>query len=131
MVPKSFFRRSSVLFLLGSGLALAACGGGDSAPADTLPAGLDFTVTNVPSLRFDAADYTAPAGEISVGFANEDSVRHSLIIAQDGTKIPNFKLVTGKKGDAVVGTIKLDAGVYQLLCDVPGHQNMKATLTVS
>jgi plastocyanin len=112
-------------------VTLGACGGGDSAPTDTLPAEVGLTVTAVPSIRWDAADYTASAGDVLVGLVNEDSVRHTLIIAKDGTKIPDFKLVTGKKGDVDSGNITLEAGTYQLLCDVPGHQNMKATLTVS
>jgi len=29
-----------------------------------------------------------------------------------------------------LGTINLPAGTYLLLCTVPGHQNMKADLTV-
>lgn len=120
-----------MILALTTGVALAACGGGDSAPADTLPAGVGLTVTAVPSIRWDAADYTASAGEVTVGLVNEDSVRHTLIIAKDGTKIPDFKLEAGKKGVVDSGTITLEAGSYTLLCDVPGHQNMKATLTVS
>ena len=110
----------------------AACGGGgDSGPAATLPANVGLAVKAVPSIRFDAKSYTATAGEVTVGYANEDSVRHTLIIAKDGTKVPNFKLVVGKKGAVDSGTVTLEAGEYTLLCDVPGHQNMKATLTVS
>lgn len=131
MTPRTFFRRKLVIFALASGMALAACGGGSSAPADTLPAGVGLTVTAVPSIRWDATDYTATAGEVLVGLVNEDSVRHTLIIAKDGTKIPDFKLETGKKGAVDSGTITLEAGSYTLLCDVPGHQNMKATLNVS
>lgn len=131
MTPRTFFRRKLVIFALTSGTALAACGGGSSAPADTLPVGIGLTVTAVPSIRWDATDYTATAGEVVVGLVNEDSVRHTLIIAKDGKKIPNFKLEVGKKGAVDSGTITLESGNYTLLCDVPGHQNMKATLTVS
>lgn len=131
MTPHKLLRRRLVILALTTGVALAACGGGDSAPADTLPAGVGLTVTAVPSIRWDAADYTASAGEVTVGLVNEDSVRHTLIIAKDGTKIPDFKLEAGKKGAVDSGTITLEAGSYTLLCDVPGHQNMKATLTVS
>lgn len=131
MTPHKLLRRRLVILALTTGVALAACGGGDSAPADTLPAGVGLTVTAVPSIRWDAADYTASAGEVTVGLVNEDSVRHTLIIAKDGTKIPDFKLEAGKKGVVDSGTITLEAGSYTLLCDVPGHQNMKATLTVS
>jgi plastocyanin len=131
MTPQKFLRRSASALAVVAAVTLGACGGGDSAPADTLPAEVGLTVTAVPSIRWDAADYTASAGDVLVGLVNEDSVRHTLIIAKDGTKIPDFKLVTGKKGDVDSGNITLEAGTYQLLCDVPGHQNMKATLTVS
>lgn len=131
MTPHKLLRRRLVILALTTGVTLAACGGGDSAPADTLPPGVGLTVTAVPSIRWDAADYTASAGEITVGLVNEDSVRHTLIIAKDGTKVPDFKLEVGKKGAVDSGTIALEAGSYALLCDVPGHQNMKATLTVS
>ena len=85
----------------------------------------------VPSLRFDAKTYgPVSAGDVTIGYLNEDSVRHTLIIASGDTKVPNFKLVIGQKGSADSGTVTLEKGEYTLLCDVPGHSNMKATLTV-
>jgi plastocyanin len=111
---------------------LAACGGGGgtSAPAETLPAGA-LVVTAVPGLRFDAETYgPVTAGDIVFGYQNEDSIRHTLIIAKDDTKVPNFKLVIAKKGDVDSGSVTLDAGTYTLICDVPGHGNMRASLTV-
>ena len=131
MAPHKLFRSRLAIVALVATTALAACGSGDSAPADTLPTGVGLTVTAIPSIRWDAADYTAVAGDVLVGLVNEDSVRHTLIIAKDGTKIPDFKLEVGKKGSVDSGTITLAAGDYTLLCDVPGHQNMKANLTVS
>ena len=110
---------------------LASCGGGTSTPAETLPAKVDVQVNAVASLKFDKADYgTVKAGEVVFGYSNGDSVRHTLIIAKDNTKVPNFKLVIPQKGDNDSGTVTLEAGTYKLLCDVPGHSNMKATLTV-
>lgn len=127
MTPTKVLRRSlgTVVVALG----LAACGGA-SGPAPTLPANVGLAVKAVPSLRFDAASYTAKAGDIVVGYLNEDSVRHTLIIAKDGTKVANFKLIAPKKNSVDSATVNLAAGEYTLLCDVPGHQNMKATLTV-
>jgi plastocyanin len=118
--------------LLGASLvaAAAACGGGSSAPAETVPSGA-FVVKAVPTLRFDATEYgPIAAGEITFGYVNEDSVRHTLIIAKDDQKVPNFKLVINKKGDVDSGPVTLDAGTYTLICDVPGHNNLKATLVV-
>lgn len=111
--------------------ALSACGGGTSAPAQTVPTDAGLVVTAVKTIRFDASEYTATAGDIKVAYSNEDSVRHTLVVVKDGTKVPNFKLVVAQKGAVDVATVNLTAGSYTLICDVPGHQNMKATLTVS
>ena len=111
--------------------ALSACGGGSSAPAETIPADAGLVVKSVKSIRFDASEYSATAGEIKVAFSNEDTVRHTLLVVQDGVKVPDFKLVVPEKVALDVGNINLAAGSYTLICDVPGHQNMKATLTVS
>lgn len=110
---------------------LASCGGGgDTSPADTVPSDA-FVVKAVPSLRFDAAQYgPVPAGEVNFAYVNEDSVRHTLILAKDGTKVPNFKLEVVKDGDVDSGTVALDAGTYQVICDVPGHSAMVAELVV-
>lgn len=124
------FRPSRTALLALPLVALAACGG-SSAPAETLPANLSLTVTAVPSLKFDAASYgPVKAGEVSIGYVNKDNVRHTLIIAKDDTKVPAFKLVIAENGSVDSGTVTLEAGTYKLLCDVPGHSNMKATLTV-
>ena len=110
---------------------LAACGGGGtSAPTETLPAGA-LVITAVSGLRFDATTYgPVTAGEIVFGYKNEDSIRHTLILAKGDIKVPNFKLVVAKKGDVDSGPVNLDVGTYTLICDVPGHGNMKASLTV-
>jgi uncharacterized cupredoxin-like copper-binding protein len=39
-------------------------------------------------------------------------------------------LVVAKKGDVDSGPVTLDAGTYTIICDVPGHGNMRASLTV-
>ena len=111
--------------------ALSACGGGSSAPAETIPSDAGLIVKNVKSIRFDKSEYSAAAGNVKVVTVNEDTVRHTLLVVQDGVKLPNFKLVVAQEGAIDVGEINLAAGSYTLICDVPGHQNMKANLTVS
>jgi plastocyanin len=113
------------------GLALSACGGSSTdAPAETLPPDA-FVVTAVSGLKFDAETYgPIPAGDVQFGYLNEDSVRHTLILAKDGVKVPNFKLDVSKKGSIDSGVVTLEAGTYQVICDVPGHSNMRAVLTV-
>jgi plastocyanin len=110
---------------------LTACsGGGTSAPAETLLAGATV-VTAVSGLRFDAKTYgPVTAGPIVFGYKNEDSIRHTFILAKGDTKVPNFKLVVANNGSVDSGPVTLDAGTYTIICDVPGHSNMKATLTV-
>ena len=112
-------------------LLLSACGGsGTSEPTETVPAGA-LVVTAKSGLRFDAKEYgPVPAGEVLLGYQNEDSMRHTLIVAKGDEKVGTFKSVVGGLGDVDSGTISLDAGTYTLLCDVPGHSNMRATLTV-
>ena len=111
--------------------ALSACGGGTSAPAQTIPSDAGLIVKNVKSIRFDKSEYSAAAGNVKVVTVNEDTVRHTLLIIKVGVNVPNFKLVVAEEGAIDVGEINLAAGSYTLICDVPGHQNMKATLTVS
>ena len=124
-------RIRSSLLLAAPLTLLAACGGGSSTPAETLPADVGLLVKAVPSLKFDKTDYgTVKAGEIMFGYSNEDSVRHTLILAKDDQKVPNYKLVIGEKGDIDSGAVTLEPGKYVLICDVPGHSNMRAVLTV-
>ena len=119
-----------LLTLSATALLLTSCSSGTSAPTETLPMGATV-IRAVPSLRFDADTYgPISAGEVTFGYVNEDTVRHTLILAKGDTKVPNFKLVIGKKGDVDSGTVTLEKGEYTLICDVPGHANMKATLTV-
>jgi plastocyanin len=110
---------------------LSACGGGSSAPTETIPSDAGLIVRNVKSIRFDKSEYSAAAGDVKVVTVNEDTVRHTLLVVKDGVTIPNFKLVVPQEGAIDVGVINLAAGSYTLICDVPGHQNMKANLTVS
>ena len=111
-------------------VALGACSSSSSAPAETLPATIGLEVHAVSGLKFDKTSYEVVAGDITVGYINEDSIRHTLVVVQGDTKVSGFELKVNKKGDIDTGTVTLAAGSYILLCTVPGHQNMKADLTV-
>lgn len=112
-------------------LVISACGGSSaSKPTETVPAGA-LVVTAKSGLRLDKAEYgPVSAGDVTIGYVNDDSMRHTLIVAKGDEKVGTFKLIVVDKGDVDSGTIALEAGEYTLLCDVPGHSNMRATLTV-
>ena len=122
-------RRTSLALV--SFAVLAACGGGESAPETTVPAGVDLVVKAVPTIRWDASAYTAPAGEIDVFLANDDNVKHVLVVLQDDKVVGDLELVVAKRGDTAQGTITLEPGEYSIYCTVPGHGSMNSTLTVS
>lgn len=112
-------------------LFTTACGGGDSAAEITIPADADLVVKAVPTIRWDQSAYTAPAGEVKVFLANEDSVKHVLVIRQGDSIVGDLELVVNKRGDTDVGSIDLEPGVYSVYCTVPGHSSMNSTLTIS
>ena len=126
------FAQSSfaLLSLAAIGLILPACSSSSSAPAETLPVDIGLEVHAVPGLKFDKTSYEVGAGDITVGYINEDSIRHTLVVVQGDTKVSGFELKVNKKGDIDTGSVTLAAGNYILFCTVPGHQNMKADLTV-
>jgi plastocyanin len=108
---------------------VAACGGGGGT-ADTVPTDADVVVKATNSITFDQSEYTASAGEVLFAYQNDSSIRHTLIVVKDGEKVPDFKLIVNKKGEVDSGPVTLEAGNYTVICDVPGHSNMKATLTI-
>ena len=124
------FAKSSLLITTAIVATLSACGGSTTSSAPTTAITADLVVNAVSGLLLDQSQYTAVAGEISVAYVNKDTIRHTLVIAQDGNAISGFTLKVNQKGDVDTGTVKLAAGNYVLLCTVPGHQNMKADLTV-
>ena len=110
-------------------LALSACSSSTATP-ETLPATVDLEVRAVSGLKFDKSAYEATAGDIEIGYVNEDTIRHTLVVVDGDTKVGSFELQVNKRGATDFGSINLPAGNYVLLCTVPGHQSMKADLTV-
>lgn len=111
--------------------AVTACGGGDSTSETTVPADATLVVKAVPTIRWDKSAYTAPAGEVRVFLANDDNVKHVLVIRQDDNVVGDLELVVNKRGDTDDGSIELEPGVYSVYCIVPGHSGMNSTLTIS
>ena len=122
------FAKSS-LSAVAVAIALSACSSSTATP-ETLPATVDLEVRAVSGLKFDKAAYEATAGDIEIGYVNDDTIRHTLVVVEGDTKVGTLELQVNKRGDVDTGTINLPAGSYSVFCTVPGHQNMKADLTV-
>ena len=127
-----FLRPVTATVFAASLVALSSCGGSSSSTPDyTIPADADLVVKAIPSIRWDASEYTAAAGDIKVFLANDDSVKHVLMILEGDTVVGDLELVVNKKGDYDDGVITLLPGEYRIYCTIPGHGGMDSTLTVS
>jgi plastocyanin len=118
------------VLLVGAAAALVACGSDDSGTADTSPPA-DLEVTAGPGLTFGKDAFEAPAGTISVRLTDRDTQRHTLTFVRgDGTVVPGGELDVNKSGATDSGEYTFEPGTYKMICTVPGHESMKATLTV-
>ena len=101
-------------------------GGGYVEP--TGPAKATVAVEALFSTKFNATEYTAPAGIVQINYSG--ATGHTLAI-QD-PKFDGFLLKTATGGPKS-GKVKLTPGTYTLYCNVDSHEalGMKATLTVS
>jgi plastocyanin len=94
----------------------------------TGPAKGTVSVQAEPSIKFNATEFTAPAGIVQINYGG--ATGHTLAI-QD----PKFNgfLLTTDAGGPKTGKVELTPGKYTIYCTVPGHeaQGMKATITVS
>ena len=120
--------------LLAAGaLGLSACGGDDdsSSSGNTVAADVDLEVVALDGIRWEKDEYSVAAGSITAALRNASSLPHNLhFIDANGVENPTI-LEAPSKGDVDTGVYQLEAGTYTLICSVPGHSNMKATLTVS
>ena len=96
-----------------------------------MPTDAGLVVKAVASIRWDATEYTATSGDIKVFFANDDSVKHILVVLKDDLVVGDLELIVNKRGDFDEGLINLEAGEYRIYCTIPGHGGMNSTLTVS
>ena len=103
---------------------VVACGGDDDPEPTPAADGPTVTVKASNALKFDKAEYTTEAGDVTFVYENEGTTGHTLLIKE----VDGFKLAIG---DTDQGTVKLAAGTYTIFCDIAGHGSMKATVTVT
>ena len=113
-------------------LALTACGSGKDSAGSGTAATADVTVIAPGGLKYDMDAYTvAKDGEFGLQFQNKDNQSHSVSFRDaSGNKVGSRLLLA--PGQSKTEALKLPAGVYEMYCDVPGHEagGMKATFTV-
>jgi uncharacterized cupredoxin-like copper-binding protein len=115
-------------------LAFAGCGSDsdDSSSEETVPAGATV-VKAVEGIAWDATSYSATLtdGKINLVGENDSTLPHNLyVIAADGTELPDSVDLPRRGAEGVFSAVAA-AGTYTIICTIPGHNNMKAELTVS
>lgn len=108
------------VFVVGAGGSLIAA---VTTPSD-LAADGDIVVTAA-KIEFVPGDITAAAGSKGVWIENKDGIHHTFTIEELGVdlEIPALK----------AKRVEFDArtGTYEYICTIPGHENMRGTLTIS
>lgn len=110
--------------------ALSACGG-SSTPAGTAPAEADVVVRAVDGIAWNSKTYTATAGEVVIFGENNSSIAHNLYVLDSADKVVGDFIDLPKRGSNGSRQLDLAAGTYSIVCKIPGHNNMRSTLTVS
>lgn len=119
-----------LLALFGSLTIGAAEGEKEAKDGYEEPAGPPINTLEVdalPTLKFQADEFTAPAGINLIRYIDKGGV-HTLVIGAPWAA--GFKLKVPPDDE---GKIEMRPGTYQMWCDVPGHREagMEATLIVT
>ena len=122
-------RKRTLIITLVAALLLTGCTGGGRADAPP-PITTDQRVEMVARDNlFGPTEVRTKAGPTAFVLRNEGYVAHNLQVRDAaGKKLAESPLVTRGKSTHV--QVDLPPGAYQLICTVPGHADMKASLTV-
>jgi uncharacterized cupredoxin-like copper-binding protein len=121
------------------GIALVACGGGETAPQT-----VTMTVEGTDALQFSPTTLSVPAGaKVDLTFKNVGGVDHNFMVVPgnaDPLTVTDSSAIAGIKTDTINGgneaTITFTAppvGTYKYVCTTPGHAaaGMVGTMTVT
>ena len=125
-------RFRSLAILPFAALAVVACGSSSSGSGGTIPANAT-RIKAEEAITWDAKTYTATAvdGNVTISLTDESSLPHNLHLLDSDNVDVGIALNVEGKGDVHTDTVALKPGTYQVICTIPGHSNMKATLTVT
>ncbi len=113
-------------------VALVACSSGSDGGSGTVPAGATL-VKALDGITWDAKTYAATPvdGKVTISLRDESSLPHNLHLLDADNVDVGIGLDVEGRGDVHTDSVALEPGAYQVICTIPGHGNMKATLTVS
>ena len=114
-------------------LALVGCSsGGGSVSRGTVPAGATL-IKAEQAITWDAKTYTATPvdGKVTISLRNDSSLPHNLHLLDSNNVDAGIALDVEGHGDVRTASVALKPGIYKVICTIPGHGNMKATLTVA
>ncbi|TPW13769.1 MAG: hypothetical protein FD127_1816 [Acidimicrobiaceae bacterium] len=130
IIPPMRFRTIAVAGVAGI-LTLSACGAGSGSSSETVPADAALVVAAIEGINWDETEYATTGGSVKVAATNKSSLPHNLrLVDSTGAQLPNTFDIPSR-GDVAVDTVTLAPGTYTLICTIAGHNNMRATLTVS
>jgi plastocyanin len=117
-------RRSLIpAFLLAA--VLAGCTGQGDAAVEVPDTDADIAVVGTDTLRWEPMELRAEAGEISLSLTCQDGVNHNFVIDEVG------EIAECARGQTVEASFELEAGSYEYVCTIPGHdRTMRGQLTV-
>jgi plastocyanin len=126
-----------VLVMLAVALG-AGCGGDDddneaaTTNTTTQPAesgGGGAKTVSMKEYEFDPSDVTVKKGD-TVTVENKGNIAHNLTVERGSKKVAGTSTFLGGKSEKL--TVDVTPGKYQMVCTVPGHEQlgMKGTFTV-
>ncbi len=112
--------------LLGAGRSASEKAGAADTDQPATPIQLEVALSE---FAIEPKTLEALTGEVSLSVANEGAIPHNVVIEELDARTADIN--GGDAETLALGT--LEAGEYQLFCDIPGHADagMRATLTVS
>ena len=124
--PSAPIRRVRGATLLAAMLLVTACNGNDDDAAADLPdTDADIAVVGTDTLRWEPEHLSAEEGQISLAMACQDGVNHNFVIDEVG------EIAECGRGETVEASFELEAGTYEYVCTIPGHERtMRGELVV-